>query len=187
MVAAAVVVDASVDIEGIDDSKKLCLEDRERLYDEIVNHPQIKHSICEISPKEIDDINILQATMVAMTRAVLGLKVKGSIDYAVVDGNRYPKALAEAVPGEAVVKGDQKVFSIACASILAKVYRDRIMTEADKKWPVYGFKDHKGYPTAMHRQMVAIHGVCDIHRRTFKQCRMAIENEGKENVQEEGN
>ena len=182
-------IDGSVELEGVDDSKRLSLEDRERLYAEIVDHPGIIYHICEISPEEIDNINILQATMLAMTKAVRGLEVKGAVDYVVVDGNRYPKALADEVKGEAVVKGDQKIFSIACASILAKVHRDRVMTEAHNKWPVYGFKEHKGYPTAMHRQMVAIHGICDIHRKTFKQCRMAIERleDEKENALEEAN
>ena len=160
--AAAVIFPQGVVIDGINDSKKLSEKKREELYDIIIDRA-IAYSIVSIDEKEIDKINILNAAMKAFKTSLDTLSQKP--DYALLDGNRAPEM---DVPYEAVVKGDAKVQAIAAASILAKVARDRYITEMDKVYPQYGFAKHKGYPTKDHKEAVAKFGPSPIHRLTFK-------------------
>ena len=175
VVAASCVISPNVYIEGIYDSKSINSETRERLYSEITGHPDVHFKIVEIDETTIDAINILQATFLAMTRAIDGLPVKPN--HVMIDGPYIPPLLKEntAFTSEAIVKGDQKVFSIACASLLAKVHRDRIMMKAQILYPFYGFSEHKGYPTKKHLSALKKYGVCQIHRRSFGPVRAILE------------
>ena len=161
VVAAAVILDELHPIQGLADSKKLTPLKRERLYDEI-RAKALCFSIAEASVEEIDTLNILQATMLAMQRAVEGLRLKPI--KVLVDGNRLPKL---DVLAEAIVKGDAKVQAISAASILAKEHRDRWCVQFDALYPLYGFAGHKGYGTAAHLAALRLHGACPQHRRTF--------------------
>jgi ribonuclease HII len=161
VVAAAVILDPRNPIEGLADSKVLTERRREKLYDEI-RAKALCCSIAEASVEEIDAINILQATLLAMRRAVEGLRLKPSL--VLVDGNRLPVLSMRA---EAIVKGDSKVQAISAASILAKVTRDRWCAELDAQYPQYGFAGHKGYGTAVHLAALQAHGACPQHRKTF--------------------
>jgi len=147
--------------QGLNDSKKLTEKKREKLYDEIVEKA-IAYGIAECSPEEIDEYNILNASMLAMRRAVDKLGIKA--DFALIDGNC---SRGFTIPTETVVKGDAKSASIAAASILAKVTRDRGCEELDKQYPMYGIAKHKGYPTKDHMNAVREHGIAPIYRRTF--------------------
>ena len=148
-------------IEGIDDSKKLKEGERERLA-ELIKERAIAYKICEVDNKTIDRINILQATKLCMKQAVEGLAVKPDVVF--VDGNFK---IDISMPQQTLIKGDALSYSIGAASILAKVYRDRLMCEFDKIYPQYGFAQHKGYGTKMHRDAIKEYGLCEIHRRTF--------------------
>ena len=159
--AAAVILPSDYEIEGINDSKKLSPKKREKLFDEIIEHA-VAYSIRSCDQKIIDEINILQATMLAMKTAVESLSVKPEIVF--VDGNRLPNW---EIPSESIVTGDATSASIAAASILAKVSRDRFMLEMDKKYPEYEFAKHKGYPTELHYEKIREYGPCEIHRKTF--------------------
>lgn len=159
--AAAVILPDGCEIEGLNDSKKLSEKKREALFD-VIKEKAISWSVASVDEKIIDEINILQATYLAMKNAVEGLDVPA--DYALIDGNRMPPI---AIEGETVVKGDAKSMSIAAASILAKVSRDRFMLELDKKYPQYQFAKHKGYGTKLHYEMLTEHGISDCHRMTF--------------------
>jgi len=161
VVAAAVILDERNPIEGLADSKVLTARRREQLYDEI-RAKALCCSIAQASVDEIDQINILQATMLAMRRAVEGLRLKPVL--VLVDGNRLPVLSMRA---EAIVKGDSKVASISAASILAKVTRDRWCAELDAQYPQYGFAGHKGYGTAEHLAALQAHGACPEHRKSF--------------------
>lgn len=161
VVAAAVILDDLHPIQGLADSKKLTAARREKLYDEI-RAKALCCSIAEASVEEIDELNILQATMLAMRRAVEGLRLKPT--KVLVDGNRLPVL---DVLAEAIVKGDAKVPAISAASILAKVHRDRWCAEYDREFPQYGFAAHKGYGTAEHIAALREHGACPQHRKTF--------------------
>ncbi len=161
VVAAACILPMDCEIEGLNDSKKLSEKKRELLFD-IIKEKAIAYSVASASNEEIDRFNILNATMLAMVRAIEGLPKKA--DYAIVDGNcvrNFP------IPAMTIVKGDAKSPSIAAASILAKVTRDRLCLEMDKEYPEYNFKKHKGYPTKEHRELVIKYGPCPMHRRTF--------------------
>ncbi|MFM9901770.1 MAG: ribonuclease HII [Polaromonas sp.] len=161
VVAAAVILDDLQPIKGLADSKKLSALRREALFDEI----RAKALCCSIAlatVEEIDELNILQATMLAMKRAVEGLRLKPQ--KTLVDGNRLP---ALSMLAEAIVKGDALVPAISAASILAKVYRDRWCAELDQAYPQYGFARHKGYGTAVHLAALREHGACPQHRRSF--------------------
>ncbi len=161
VVAAACILPIDCHIEGLNDSKKLSEKKRDMLFDEI-KEKAIAYSIASASNEEIDQINILNATMLAMARAINGLPIPA--DFALVDGNcvrNFP------VPAATLVKGDAKCPSIAAASILAKVTRDRLCMEMDEEYPEYNFKKHKGYPTKEHRDLVIKHGPCPLHRLTF--------------------
>ncbi len=161
VVAAAVILDELNPIKGLADSKKLTALKREKLYDEI-RAKALCFSIALATVEEIDTLNILQATMLAMKRAVEGLRLKPH--KVLVDGNRLPvlRMLAEAI-----VKGDALVPAISAASILAKVQRDRWCAEVDLQYPQYGFARHKGYGTAAHLAALREHGACPLHRRSF--------------------
>lgn len=159
--AAAVIMPVDFEIPGINDSKKLSEKKREALFDVIVENA-LAYSIQMVSAKEIDELNILQATFKAMRTCVENLSIKP--DIALIDGNRAPGlSIAE----QTVVKGDAKSVSIAAASILAKVSRDRYMLELDKKYPEYEFARHKGYGTKLHYEKIEEYGICDEHRLTF--------------------
>ncbi len=159
--AAAVILPEGVVIEGVNDSKKLSEKKRECLFD-IIKEKALSYSIALASAKEIDELNILQATFLAMRRAVEGLNPKP--DFAMVDGNRQPNL---DIPTATIIKGDSLSCSIAASSILAKVTRDRIMKEEALKYPEYLFEKHKGYGTKLHVEMIKKYGPCPIHRKTF--------------------
>lgn len=159
--AAAVILPLGLEIAGLNDSKKLSEKKREELFD-IINDVAISISVGTASEKEIDEINILNATFLAMKRAVEGLEI--SPDYAIIDGNRAPNL---EIPTETVVKGDGKVISVAAASIIAKVSRDRFMLKMAEEYPEYKFEKHKGYGTKLHYEMIEKYGVSPIHRKSF--------------------
>ncbi|NGN99781.1 ribonuclease HII [Grimontia sp. S25] len=169
VVTAAVILDPNKPIEGLTDSKKLTDKKRAVLFEEI-KQKALAWSLGRAEPEEIDDINILSATMLAMERAVAGLNIKP--DFILIDGNRVPKGLN--IPAEAVVKGDLRVAEISAASILAKVVRDREMEELDAQYPQYGFAKHKGYPTKAHFEALAEHGAIPEHRKSFKPVKNAL-------------
>ncbi|MFR8003699.1 MAG: ribonuclease HII [Hydrogeniiclostridium sp.] len=159
--AAAVILPAEVEIPGLNDSKKLTAKKREALFP-LIQEKAVSWSVAFATESEIDEINILQATYLAMRRACEGLSVPA--DYALVDGNRMPPL---SMPGETIVKGDGLSASIAAASVLAKVSRDRLMLELDSLYPEYQFAKHKGYGTALHVDLLRKYGPCPIHRRSF--------------------
>lgn len=159
---AAVILNPDDPVEGVNDSKKLSEKRRGELYDQIVSRA-LAYSVVFVSPKEIDEKNILWATMDGMTRAVQDLSL--TPDYVLVDGNRCPPGLEQ--PTEAVIKGDANSASIAAASILAKVSRDRYMLELDKQYPQYQLAKHKGYPTKLHYELIEKYGIQDFYRRSF--------------------
>ena len=161
VVAAACILPLGCEIDGLNDSKKLSAGKREKLFDEI-KEKAVAYSIASASPEEIDQINILNATMLAMKRAVDGLAVKA--DFALIDGNI---SRGFDMPTSTVIKGDAISASISAASILAKVTRDRICMEDDKKYPQYAFAKHKGYSTALHMQILREIGPSPIHRLSF--------------------
>ena len=160
--AAAVILPEGAVIEGLNDSKKLSEKKREALFD-LVKENAIAWSVAFASVQEIEEHNILNATFIAMNRAIEGLQTKA--DFALVDGNRVPKEIK--IPCETVVKGDSLSMSIAAASILAKVTRDRLMLELDEKYPLYEFKKHKGYGTALHMELIRKYGPSECHRPSF--------------------
>jgi len=168
VVAAAVILDTHKYIAGLNDSKKLSGTKRETLYEEI-RQKAAGYGIGAASVEEIERLNILQATFLAMQRALNALPLKP--EYILVDGRDFPlfadARTRQALSGQAVVKGDGKSQNIAAASILAKVYRDRLMIEESKRYPQYGFEKHKGYGTARHRAVLREIGPCAIHRRSF--------------------
>lgn len=161
VVAAAVILDDLNPIQGLNDSKKLTAKRRELLFDEI-RARALCFAIAESSVQEIDQINILQATLLAMKRAVEALRLPPKL--VLVDGNRLPKLLIRA---ESIVQGDALVPAISAASILAKVHRDRLCQEMHQRFPAYGFDQHKGYGTAQHMAALQVHGPADCHRMTF--------------------
>lgn len=161
VVAAACVLEPGTEIPGLNDSKKLTPKKRDLLYDLVIERAT-DFAVGFATPEEIDSINILNATMLAMRRAIAALKEPA--DYALVDGNcirDYP------IPARAIIKGDSLSMSVAAASILAKVTRDRLCLEDDRQYPMYGFAKHKGYGTAEHIAALRTYGPCPIHRKTF--------------------
>lgn len=160
--AAAVILPQGCIIEGLDDSKKLSEKKREKLFD-VICEKAIAWSIATATVEEIDSLNILQATFLAMQRAVEALDIKP--DYALIDGNMMPPRLP--CSGQAIIKGDSLSHSISAASILAKVSRDRYMKRMDEIYPQYQFAKHKGYGTKLHRELILQYGVCEIHRKSF--------------------
>ena len=168
VVAAAVILNPKKPIAGLLDSKLLDESQRDKL-DKLIRRHALAFCICEASVEEIDTINILHASMLAMQRAVQGLDTSPHL--ALIDGNRCPSLDC---PSQSVVKGDQLVQSISAASIIAKVARDRMMVELHDKHPEFGFNRHKGYPTPQHRLAIAQHGVTALHRRSFAPVRDAL-------------
>lgn len=159
--AAAVILPEGVIIDGVNDSKKLSEKKRESLFD-VIREQAMSYSIAYATVDEIEEINILNATMLAMRRAIDGLEIKA--DYAMIDGNKIPPLDIDA---ECIVKGDAKSMSIACASILAKVSRDRLLYKYAEEYPMYGFDKHKGYGTKVHREAILKYGPCPYHRKSF--------------------
>ena len=159
--AAAVILPKGLVLDGINDSKKLSAKKREKLYDEIIS-AAIAYSVEFVGSDIIDEINILQATHIAMNNALKNLSVKP--DFAIIDGN---DKLPMCVDCEYIIKGDAKSQTIAAASILAKVSRDRLMCEIAPQYPKYNFEKHKGYATKQHMEAIREHGILDIHRKTF--------------------
>ena len=149
-------------IEGVNDSKKISESKREKLY-EIITQEAISYGVGIVYQEEIDEINILQATKKALTESISSMKIKPNI--IMVDALTGINTLK--IPYKSIIKGDAKCYSIAAASIIAKVTRDRIMREWDKVYPEYGFSSHKGYGTAKHIQAIREYGLCPIHRRSF--------------------
>ena len=173
VVAGAVVLDPNNPIEGLKDSKKLTAARREYLYEQIMSNAKA-WGVGEASPAEIDEINILQATMLAMRRAIedLATRLGAWPDKALIDGNRCPELPIDA---EAIVKGDAKEPAISAASIVAKVTRDRQMMSLHEQHPEYGFAQHMGYPTEAHFAALKQYGACDQHRRSFSPVRKVLE------------
>lgn len=161
--AAAVILPDGCEIEGLNDSKKLTEKKREALFD-VVKEKALYYGIGFANEKEIDEINILQATFLAMKRAVENMGIKPEL--ALIDGNRKPHINPD-IAEVTIIKGDAKSMSVAAASILAKVSRDRFMLEMDKKYPEYEFSKHKGYGTKLHYERIAEYGVSEIYRKTF--------------------
>ena len=168
VVAAAVILDVKQPIRGLGDSKLISPRRRERLFDEI-RAKALACCIAEASVEEIDRLNILQATLLAMRRAVEGLRLLPQ--RVLVDGNQLPLLK---MPAAAIVKGDARVAAISAASILAKVYRDRQCLALDARYPVYGFAQHKGYPTAAHLAALRAFGACEVHRRSYAPVRAVL-------------
>lgn len=160
--AAAVILPPELEIAGINDSKKLTEKKREELFDQITSQA-VAYGIGFADVEEIEKINILNATYLAMCRAARQLSETPAL--VLVDGNRTPNGLA--LPSRTVIKGDAKSASIAAASILAKVSRDRLLLEMDKQYPEYGFAQHKGYGTAAHYEALRKYGPCPVHRMSF--------------------
>lgn len=160
--AAAVILPMDVEIEGLNDSKKLTEKKREELFP-IICRKALSYSIAYATVEEIEEHNILGATFIAMNRAIEGLNIKP--DFALIDGNRTPKNCP--VSTQTVVKGDALSMSIAAASVLAKVSRDRLMLELDAKYPMYNFKQHKGYGTKEHIELIKKYGISACHRPSF--------------------
>lgn len=162
VVVASVIMPKDSMIEGVNDSKKVSEAKREKLYD-LITKEAISYGVGIISQEEIDEINILNATKKGLTKSIEELEQKP--DIILVDALRDINTLG--VPYRSVIKGDAKIYSIACASIIAKVTRDRIMKEWDKIYPQYGFISHKGYGTAKHIAAIKEYGLCPLHRRSF--------------------
>lgn len=169
VVAAACYVPFDIQIRGIKDSKQLEAHDRRKIYEQIINHPQIVYAVGVVDAATIDNTNILQATMQAMLIAIS--KLPKSPDYLLIDGNTFPKTT---LPGLALVKGDERSISIAAASIIAKEKRDEIMLEYHKKWPSHGFDFNKGYATREHILAVKTHGITPVHRLSFEPIRSLV-------------
>ncbi len=160
--AAAVILPDGLYIEGLNDSKKISEKKREALFD-VIKREAVTYAISFGSVEEIEEHNILQATFLAMNRAIDSLDTPA--DFAIIDGNRVPTNIK--IPCKTVVKGDSVSCSVAAASVLAKVTRDRLMLEADEKWPEYAFAAHKGYGTKVHIEAIGKYGACPIHRMSF--------------------
>ena len=159
--AAAVILPENYSHEILNDSKKLSEKKRDLVYDDIIRDA-VSYSVGIATEKEIDEINILNATFLAMKRAVDGLSIKPDLAY--IDGNQYPRTGVKEIT---IVKGDSKCMSVAAASIIAKVSRDRYMLEVAKEYPQYEFTKHKGYGTKLHYEMIEKYGVSPVHRRSF--------------------
>lgn len=169
LVVAAVILDPNNPIEGLNDSKQLSEKKREALYPEIIKKA-LDISIIHITPKEIDDSNILAMRMEGMKRAVEDLK---TVEYALIDGNKLPKQMSTEC--DYVIKGDAKFAAISAASIVAKVTRDHQIIQQAKLYPEYGFEKHKGYGTKVHKEALAKYGPCEIHRMTYKPVKDSIQ------------
>jgi ribonuclease HII len=170
VVAACAIINSDIDLEGITDSKKITEKKREKLYDYLTKN--VIYGIGEASPKEIDELNMLNATKLAMKRAIDEVKKQTNIDYLLIDGNMK---FDLDIPYKSIVKGDSKSISISAASVIAKVTRDHEMYELDKKYPMYGYKDHKGYPTKKHLENISKYGILSNYRCSYKPVQKIIE------------
>ena len=170
VVVAAVILNPEIEIEGLNDSKKISEKKREELF-EIIRETAIDWNVQIIPAKKIDEINILQATFLGMEKAVENLEIKPEI--CLIDGNQIPEKLKHCA--KAIIKGDSRFASIAAASILAKVTRDRIMKKLHEKFPVYNFKKNKGYPTREHLKAISKYGIISAHRKSYRPVREAID------------
>lgn len=148
----------------IKDSKQLTAKQREEIYETLKENPDVEWGIGRVSEKVIDRINIFEATKLAMRRAVKSLEKKQEVDFLIIDGNFGIKF---SIPQKSIIKADEKVFSVAAASIIAKVTRDKMMVNYHKRYPSYCFDKHKGYPTKYHKHLIKKHGLCQLHRQTF--------------------
>ena len=162
VVVASVIMPRDSMIEGVNDSKKVSEKKREELYDSIIEEA-VSYGVGIIDEKVIDEINILEATKKGLTTSLQELKVKPNL----ILGEALHKIDTLGIPYKSIIKGDALCYSISCASIIAKVTRDRIMRQWDEIYPMYGFEKHKGYGTALHIQAIKEHGLCPIHRRSF--------------------
>ena len=170
VVVAAVILNPEIEIEGLNDSKKISEKKREELF-EIIRETAIDWNVQIIPAKKIDEINILQATFLGMEKAVENLEIKPEI--CLIDGNQIPEKLKYFA--QAIIKGDSRFASIAAASILAKVTRDRIMVQLHEKFPIYNFKRNKGYPTREHLKAISKYGIISAHRKSYRPVREAID------------
>ncbi|RTE87499.1 MULTISPECIES: ribonuclease HII [Gammaproteobacteria] len=170
VVAAAVILDPNNPIEGLADSKKISEKKREKLNVEI-REKALSWAIAQCDPEEIDELNILHASLLAMRRAIEALPIQAQ--EALIDGNKVPTGLT--IPAQAIVGGDAVEPAISAASILAKVERDRQMLAWDEKYPQYQFAKHKAYPTKLHLELLESHGVCPIHRKSFRPVKVLLE------------
>ena len=177
VVTACVILPKDFKLDGLTDSKKLTEKKREEFYDYIINNC-VAYAIGQCSPEEIDKFNILEATKIAMKRAIDSVNTQIKLDYILIDGNMKFNL---DIPYMSIVKGDSKSISIAAASVVAKVTRDRILIELDKKYPMYGYKDHKGYPTKKHIEAIYKYGLIDGYRKTFKPVCDIVEKELAQN------
>ena len=173
VVTACVVLPNDFELEGLTDSKKLSEKKRDKYYDYIIENA-IAYGIGKCSPDEIDKYNILEATKIAMKRAIDEVKKQIKLEYVLIDGNMK---FDLDIPYKSIVKGDSKSISIAAASVIAKVTRDREMYELDKKYPMYGFKSHKGYPTKKHIEAIKKYGLIEGYRKTYGPVKEVIESE----------
>lgn len=162
VVTAAVVLPEGYELAGLTDSKQLTAKKRDKLFEQLMADERVQKSIASATAAEIDELNILRATHLAMARAAQGLPAPA--DFALIDGLPVPNF---PLPSKSIVKGDSRSLSIAAASILAKVTRDRLMAELDVQYPAYGFAKHAGYGTAAHLAALRTHGPCPEHRRSF--------------------
>jgi ribonuclease HII len=170
VVAAAVMAKSRVDLDGVNDSKLLTAKQRDRIYQCIREHPDLYVGVGHADPLEIDRINILQASLLAFRRAIEQLPSPPS--FCLLDGNQTLSHFE--IRQKALVKGDQKSFLIAAASIVAKVERDCYMRQCHERWPEYGFDQHKGYPTRLHREAINQFGICKVHRRSYGPVRQVL-------------
>ena len=173
VVTACCVLPSDFKLDGLTDSKKLTEKKREQYYEYIINNA-IAYGIGECSPEEIDKYNILEATKIAMGRAIDKVKEQIDLDYVLVDGNMKMNL---DLPYKSIVKGDSKSISISAASVLAKVARERMLVEFDKKYPMYGFANHKGYPTKAHLEAIKKYGLIDGYRKSYGPVKEIIEGE----------
>lgn len=169
VIAAAVYIPDGIVIEGVNDCKRLSEKERNALFHTLTTHAEIKIGVGSASSREIDEINILQAALLAMGRAVMNMPIRA--DYLLVDGNKMPKLK---IPGKAIVQGDSRVQAIAAASVIAKVTRDEILKKLDVKYPQYGFSKHKGYGTESHVKALKTYGATEEHRKTFAPVREVL-------------
>ena len=172
VVAACVNIPRKVLIENVNDSKKVSPLKRLKAFKELITHSKISFGVGIVSPQEIDQINILQASLLAMKLAYQNCQIKA--DLALIDGSINLKLGIDSKP---MIKGDSRSYLIAAASIIAKETRDQIMLEYDKKWPEYGFAKHKGYGTKLHREAILEYGICDIHRKSFEPIKSMIQSQ----------
>jgi ribonuclease HII len=169
VVVAACILPDRFSLEGLNDSKQLTKEKREQIFDILSTNPLVRYSISVFDHTEIDRLNILQATLLGMQEAIM--KLEPNPDFVLIDGNRGPKI---DIPYKAIVDGDKKSASIAAASVIAKVTRDNLMLELDRKYPLWKFSQHNGYGTKLHLKLIQEHGVSPVHRQSFSPVRLFL-------------